>query len=164
MKRANQSGFTLVEVVISMGMLVMGMGVLLSLLTFGAALTKNASNRARSSMVIESVTADLQENLFPTEEDGSVGEPPARLEGVPVPGVRGATYTVITRPHPEGDGEYLVDVTVSWEAEGVSRKERFTTLMLRELPFGERMRRRFIAPRPDLKAQQAQTVELDIEE
>ena len=149
--RSRRSGFTLIEVVLSMGVLVMGMGVLLSLLTFGAALTKSAALRSRASTVIESVMADLEESLFPLDADGGVGEPPAQILDRPVPGVTGVVYSAKTRPNPDDPFEYLVDVDVSWEAEGVRRSKTFQTLLLREVPFGERMRRRFVAERPPLK-------------
>jgi len=148
---SRRGGFTLLEVMLSMGILVMGMSVLLSLLTFGAALTRSAALRTRSATVIESVMADLRESLFPLEPDGTVGDPPALLEGRRVPGVVGALYSVRTRPNPDDPDEYRVDVEVSWEAEGVRRTKTFQTLLLREVPFGERMRRRFIAPRPLLE-------------
>ena len=40
--------------------------------------------------------------------------------------------------------EYRVDVTLAWQAGGVRRARTFTTLLLREIPFGERMRRLFV--------------------
>lgn len=143
-----RAGFTLIEVVLAMGVLVIGMTVLLSLLTFGAALSRSAALRTKASTVVESVVLDLEESLFPLEEDGSAGEPPALLEDRPVPGVRGALYTARTRPNPDDPYEYLVDVEVSWETGGVQRSKRFRTLLLREVPFGERLRRRFVADRP----------------
>lgn len=148
--RTRNSGFTLLEVVLSMGLLVLGMSVLLSLLTFGAALTRSAALRARASTVIESVVVDLEESLFPLEDDGTVGEPPAVVVDRPVPGARGVVYTARTRPNPEDPFEYVVDVEVSWEADGVRRAKTFQALVLREVPFGERMRRLFVRDRPSV--------------
>ncbi len=143
--RTRRAGFTLLEVVLAMGVLVMGMSILLSLLTFGAALTKGAALRSRAATVIEAVVADLEESLFPLAEDGSVGEPPERLASRPVPGLKGVLYKARTRPNPLDPYEYVVEVEVSWSAEGQRRKKTFQTLLLREVPFGERMRRRFVA-------------------
>lgn len=148
MKRASSGGFTLIEVVLSMGILVMGMSVLLSLLTFGAALTRSAALRTRASTVIEAVIADLEESLFPLEDDGTVGDPPERIRDRPVPGAVGAVYSATTRPNPDDFYEYAVLVQVSWESEGVRRTKTFETLLLREVPFGERMRRMFVRQRP----------------
>ncbi|MFT5051518.1 MAG: hypothetical protein ACI8QZ_002937, partial [Chlamydiales bacterium] len=37
-----------------------------------------------------------------------------------------------------------VDVHLWWQGGGVRRGETFTTILLREVSFGERMRRRFV--------------------
>jgi general secretion pathway protein I len=148
MKLRTKGGFTLIEVVLAMGILVMGMSVLLSLLTFGAALTRSADLRIRATTVIEAIIGDLEESLFPLQDDGTVGDPPERIEARPVPGAVGAVYSATTRPNPDDFNEYVVEVQVSWEAEGVRRTKTFETLLLREVPFGERMRRRFVAQRP----------------
>ncbi len=146
--RGNRRGFTLIEVVLAMGILVMGMTVILSLLTFGAALTRSAATRTRASTVIESVIGDLEQSLFPLEQDGTVGDPPEVIEGRLVPGVVGVVYDARTRPNPDDPNEYLVNVEVWWETEGARRTKTFQTLLLREVPFGERMRRRFVEDRP----------------
>jgi hypothetical protein len=46
--------------------------------------------------------------------------------------------------NPERPLEYRVDVELSWKSGGVQREKRFTTILLREVPFGERLRRRFV--------------------
>ena len=62
-------------------------------------------------------------------------------------------YSATATPNPDGprDGdaplEYRVDVDVSWEASGVRRARRYETILLREIPFGERLRRRFVEPK-----------------
>ena len=112
--RKDHGGFTLIEVVLSMGILMMGMGVLLSLLTFGAALTRSAALRTKASTVIEAVIVDLEESLFPLEADGTVGEPPELVEDRPVPGATGVVYSAKTRPNPDNFDEYVVDVEVYW--------------------------------------------------
>ena len=40
--------------------------------------------------------------------------------------------------------QYRLDVTVQWSAGGMRRSKQYTTLILREIPFGERMRRQFL--------------------
>ncbi len=144
---ARRGGFTLIEVVLAMGILVLGMTVLLSLLTFGAAVTRTAALRTKATTVIEAVVADLDESLFPLEEDGTVGEP-RRIEGKRIPGVPGVIYSAHAVPNPDDPEEYALEVAVSWESEGVRRARTFHTLLLREVPFGERMRRRFVAEYP----------------
>ena len=67
-----------------------------------------------------------------------------------MPGRPGVSYTVDATPNTamlDAQGlprEYVVEVVVSWSASGVKRAARWSTIMLREVPFGARMRRRFI--------------------
>ena len=81
--------------------------------------------------------------MFPLEEDGSVGEPLAikdrALETAP-----GVLYSATAKQNPNNELEYLVAVEVYWETSGVRRAQRFETILLREIAFGERMRRRFV--------------------
>jgi Tfp pilus assembly protein PilV len=141
-----QSGFTILEVVLAMGLLVMAMTSLLGLFTFGAALTRTAALRTAAATAIEAVVADLEESLFALEEDGSVGDPRVIVDR-PVPGTSGVIYSALARVNPDDPDEFAVDVELSWEAGGVQRARKFTTLLLREVPFGERLRRRFIRAR-----------------
>ena len=95
-----QSGFTILEVVLAMGLLVMAMTSLLGLFTFGAALTRTAALRTAAATAIEAVVADLEESLFALEEDGSVGDPRVIVDR-PVPGATGVIYSALARVNPD---------------------------------------------------------------
>jgi len=137
------AGFTIIEVVLAMGVLVLGMTVLLGLLTFGAALSQTAAMRTSSANAIEAVMADLEETLFPLSDDGEVGEP-QNIERRALPTAPGVLYSATAVQNPDEPLEYLVTVDVTWQASGVQRAQRFETILLREISFGERMRRRFV--------------------
>ena len=144
---ASRSGFTLVEVVLAMFVLLLGVSSILGLLSFGAAMSRTAALRSEASNAIEAVMADLEENLFPlvVDEDGrEVAGEPQGFERRQIPGVKGLVYSASAVPNPDDPREYRVDVEVSWSTAGSKRARRFTTLLLREVPFGERLRRRFI--------------------
>ena len=139
----SQAGFTILEVVLAMGVLVVGMTVLLSLLTFGAALSHTAVLRTQTATAIEAVLADLEESFFPLSDEGEVGEP-VRVVDKALPTAPGVVYSATPTVNPDEPLEYSVAVEVSWETTGVRRAQRFETILLREISFGERMRRRFI--------------------
>lgn len=143
MKHTRREGFTILEVVLAMGILVIGVTAILGLLTFGAGLTHASHMRAAAANVVEAVVADLEESLFELEDDGSVGEP-RDFEDRPLPGFEGVTYSVKSTQNPDDYDEYRVDVEVKWESAGVRRSHEFQTLLTRQVPFGERMRREFI--------------------
>lgn len=148
--RRSRNGFTIVEVVVAMGLLLLGMTSILGLLSFGAALSRTAALRNSAAAAIEAVVADLEESFFPMEIDPDTGDEvvgePADVVDRPVPGHPGILYTARGTPDPRDPASlrYRVDVTVSWTAGGRRRTKSFTTLLLREVPFGERMRRMFV--------------------
>jgi hypothetical protein len=77
------------------------------------------------------------------------GEPRV-LEKRPVPGHPELVYSATATPNPDdlaregGPLEYRVDVEIAWSNQGARQARRFSTLLLREVPFGERLRRRFV--------------------
>lgn len=160
----DRGGFTLIEVVLAMGILTLGMSALLGMLTFGAALTRTAALRASSAAALEAVMEDLEAGLFPLEVDGSVGDP-AEVKNRPLAGSKEIMYSAIASPNLEGPEtpngqplQYRLDVTVQWSAGGMRRSKQYTTLILREVPFGERMRRQFLGAQ-DLTRSQSATPE-----
>lgn|GEM_PF-770959 len=141
MKLANaRSGFTILEVLIAMGILLFGMTTILGLLTYATALSKTAHLRTSAASAVQSVVANLEETYFP-EESGEAGEPRQIIDR-PVAGVEGLVYSAMGRANPDRPTEYRVDVAMSWSSQGVKREKRFTTILLREISFGERLRRR----------------------
>lgn len=144
-----RGGFTLLEVVLAAGLLAGGMAMILGVFNFGSALSRTAELRALAAGTVEALVHDLEESLFELNDDGSVGEPRV-IKDRPVPDHPGVLYSVETTGNPDSLGpdglprEYVVDVKVRWQAAGVQREEGWTTIMLREVPFGARMRRRFV--------------------
>ncbi len=152
-RAADRAGFTIVEVVVAMGLLLLGMTSILGLLTFGAALSRTAQLRNSAASAAEAVIADLEETLFPLvldeRGDALAGEPRTIVDR-PVPGHAGIFYTARAEGDPDderggGPLRYRVDVEIHWRASGQRRSKTFTTLLLREVPFGERLRRLFVA-------------------
>jgi len=145
-----RAGFTLIEVVLAMGVLMIGMTAILGLLSFGAALSRTSSLRGGAANSIEAVVADLEETLFPllVDADGDevVGEPRDVVKRE-LPGYPGLTYSTRSTPNPDNPLEYRVDVEVEWAVSGATRTKTFTTLLLREVPFGERLRARIVERR-----------------
>jgi len=147
-----RGGFTIVEVVIAMGLFLLGMSCVLGLLAFGAALTRTASLRSEGASAIEAVIADLEEHMFPLVVAGdrvTVGSP-VDIEARALPGREDVTYSARAsadpsqKDYPGGPLEYRIDVTVAWKSGGESKQKKFTTLCVREIPFSERLRRQFV--------------------
>lgn len=163
MSARRNAGFTIVEVVLAMGLLLLGMTAVLGLLSFGAALARTAALRTAAAGAAEAVAADLEESLFPLVVDPTTGD---RLVGEPhqlaereVPGYPGLVYSAVATAVPASDDDtgvgplgrpggeplrYKVEVRMSWSAAGARRQRSFTLMLLREVPFGERLRREFV--------------------
>ena len=57
--RTARAGFTILEVLVAMAILLVGMTAVLGLLTFGAALTRTAQLRMEGASAVEAVNIDL---------------------------------------------------------------------------------------------------------
>lgn len=137
--RSRRAGFTIIEVLVAMGILLFGMTAILGLLTFGASVSRTALLRTQTASVSEAVIADLEESLFPVE-NGEAGEPVA-IQRRPLPGQPDVLYSAVATQNPKRPLEYRVDVEFTWESGGVRRERRFSTILLREVQFGTRLRR-----------------------
>ena len=151
--QASTAGFTLIEVMLAMGILALGMTAVLGLFTFGAALTQASVLRTQSATAVEAITLELPAKLFPVDEQGlpavPEGDGRASLEDQPIPGLPALRYRATAWPVPDGplaeDGgplEYDVEVEVFFHQQGVRRARTFHTRVLRERSFAERMRSR----------------------
>jgi len=146
-------GFTILEVLVAMSILLVGMSAILGLLSFGAAMTRTAALKSAAAISVEAIAADLEESLFPLVVDPAtrawvVGEPLAidKRELRHHPGV---SYSARALPDPSdkrpgGALRYRVEIEVEWVSGGRVRSKTFQTLMLREVPFGERLRRMLV--------------------
>jgi prepilin-type N-terminal cleavage/methylation domain-containing protein len=138
----SRGGFTIIEVLVAMAILLFGMTAVLGLLTFGAAMSRTALLRATSAAASEAVVADLEETLFPLV--GGEAGPPVEIKDRALPGNSDVIYSATAHENPANALEYRVDVDMSWQSAGVKRERRFSTILLREIPFGERMRKQFV--------------------
>jgi hypothetical protein len=129
---------------VALAILLFGMTAVLALLTYGTALSRSAHLRTSSSSAAQAVVLNLEETLFP-DQDGQAGEPLPIVERR-LDGAEGIVYSAQARPSPERPDEYRVDIDMSWSSQGVQREKRFTVLLLREVPFGERLRRQLVQP------------------
>ncbi len=146
-----RAGFTIIEVLVALAILVFGMTAIIGMLTFGAALTRTALLRTSAAAASQAVVADLEETLFPPTPAGvanadAEGEVAAPLEvkDRPLPSMPDVVYSARAEENPRRPLEYRVDVEMSWKAAGVRRATRFSTILVREISFGERLRRRLV--------------------
>ena len=131
-------GFTLLEMLIAMGILTMGLGSVLALFSFGAALLRKAQERERGALAVEAIRADLASTLWRLRADGTIEEAPP-VKDRPVPGDPTLHYSATLRENPDLPGEVGVEIEVVFREKGKARKETYRTLLVREVPFEIRM-------------------------
>jgi hypothetical protein len=121
----------------------------------GAAHSRTAALRGGAANAIAGVVTDLVESLFPLELDergDEVAGEPRDVKEKALPGYPGLVYSTTSTPNPENPLEYKVEVEIRWAVGGTTRSKRFTTLLLREVPFGERLRARLVEGRKPEKS------------
>src|SRR5262249_17976423 len=144
------------EVLVALAILVFGMTAVLGLLTFGAALSRTALLRTSAAAASDAVVADLAETMFPEtrtkdastlalDPSENAAGPPVDVVDRPLPGMPDVVYSAKATPNPDRPDEYKVEVEMSWRSAGIRRAATFTTLLVREIPFGERLRHLGIA-------------------
>ena len=155
-----RAGFTLIEVVLALFLLLIGMTSILGMLSFGAAMARTAELRSTAAYSVQAVVADLEESLFPLESDelgNEIAGEPREIVDRPVPGDSRLVYSARATPNPEPEArrsdsgaplEYRVEIEIAWREGGRKRSRKFETLLLREVPFGVRLRRKFIEGEP----------------
>ena len=157
-----KAGFTIVEIILAMAILLIGMTSVLGLLSFGAGMARNAQLRSASAASVEAVLADLEEALFPLVREGStqrlVAGPPHQISNRGVRGHPGLFYdaraTLAARTPPDASEKpstgptppevYAVEIDMHWETSGQARSKTFRALFPRRVPFGERLRRELV--------------------
>ncbi len=139
--RGGAGGFTLIEMIVAMGILVIGVSSILGLLSFGAALQRTAEARNEASLAAAQMVASLRDDpaLFPMQPDGSVGAPAALVLERPVPGHSRLVARIELRENPLLAGEYIATVEIGWKERGKRRLETFRTILQREVPFAHRL-------------------------
>ncbi|MFN0207573.1 MAG: prepilin-type N-terminal cleavage/methylation domain-containing protein [Planctomycetota bacterium] len=137
-KKRARRGFTLVEVLVAMGILVIGVTSILGLLVFGAALERTAERRSETALAAQQVVSELQ-NSFVMNPDGSVPEPPSLQFERTVPGHPKLTARVEIKKNPEAVGEYFAVIRIGWLERGELRFEEFRTILQREANFKNRV-------------------------
>lgn len=130
-KTRSEAGFTLIEVIVALGILAVGIGTCIALFAAATAAHKRAIDRVHISAIIEHAFADVESAL-------AQGVPPEEIQQDP-------PFEEIQRNWPAfevlpafyevaggGADEILLELKVTWTARGVPREEIFRQLIARE--------------------------------
>ncbi len=118
------AGFTLVEILVALGILLVGMTGVMALLSAGVALEKDGADRAESALLVRELLEQARADAAEAPEDGG---PAAAAVPQPVPGRPGVSYTArftAIPGDPTGRARVVV-IEIQREVRGRVRSERY---------------------------------------
>ncbi len=133
----SQGGFTLVEMMLAMAILVFAVTALAGSLLTGVSMRRGSEMRFRATALVDYVIQEIEEEVFARSQDPS--EPLAGFAHVDPPGYPGMTYTVEFIEDLERPGVVLAKIKVSWRDQGEFIGETFRRILLRGAPFSRRV-------------------------
>lgn len=137
-----QGGFTLVEMLVAMGILVLGFTTLIGLLSIGVSTRRTAERRNQAVQAVDGVLLAVREKIT------TAAPPPEGAEGEPelivldrVPGHE-RLRAVATITSDEADPTLLLlEIRISWVEEGTVVGEEFHRVITMNEPFSVRAAR-----------------------
>lgn len=138
-----QRGFTLVELMVAMGILVVGLTSLLALLTLGVSLRRGTDARHRAVQLADAVLQRVEQESFHLRDDAdhALDFTFDELQDQQVADFPGMSYGVgFVRDETRPD-LVLVQVRVRWLEEGESVQQEFQRILPAQEPFAARVAR-----------------------
>lgn len=129
-----RKGFTLLEVMISIIILVLGMIAILPLFAVGTQSHKRAIDQTHTSLIAPRIAAMIEENLTDTNPSNLAD---AQFSEYGQDYRYDATFTRIvagSANDPIADAAFILKVTVKWKQGGEDHLETFETVVLRKIP------------------------------
>ncbi len=126
-----EAGFTLMEMLVALGVLTTGMVSVLGLFAFALGIHKEAVDRTNSAASAEMVKSQVLSNLEARWSDGE--SYPEDIPTTPVPDLPGYEYQVEFTE--AGEGEWVAKIIVLWGPKERRRRAEFPTIVLQRWDF-----------------------------
>ncbi len=127
--RRREAGFTLLEVLISLAILVLAVATILPLFAVGTASHKRGIDQTNVSLIAPHILAKIQDKLYDPNPQPISNQTFEQLG-------RAYKYDATFAPLDSGDpykSAFIVKVTVRWMEMGKEKSEKFETILLRRL-------------------------------
>ncbi|MEY2981926.1 MAG: hypothetical protein RL562_2153 [Planctomycetota bacterium] len=143
----DESGFTLLELIVALGILVFGATSLIGALSLGVGSRRGTEMRARASLLADQVLLHVERELLGRHGIPSGWQSAEELaippEGVDVvDGFPGMRYAVSFETSPERPDIVLATVTVGWRDQGEDDGVVFQRIVPRAVPLSQRINQR----------------------
>lgn len=129
-QKQSEGGFTLLEVLLSLAILVLGLSAILPLFAVGTTSHRRGIDQTMVSLIAPHISARLQERLYEMN-------PQALTDQTYVEFGRVYRYDAVFTPLDPGDSHrmaFIVRVTVRWSENASLHSESFSTILLRRTP------------------------------
>lgn len=141
-------GFTLVEMLIAIAILVIGVTSLIGFMGLGVSTRATSEMRGRAIYAVDWVLEDVRTHVLPQQLAAAAGadDPEAALE-IPqttydtIPGYPGLSAVVTPRRDPTLPGLALLEIRIGWHEQGSEVHQTFRRVISEEAPFPARVGR-----------------------
>ena len=127
------SGFTLVEILVALFVMVIGLSSAFALFAAATAIHKRATDQLVATIMAESIFSEVESKLTSGIEISRI----ARTDGTSEQ-YEGYRYDLELVPLDQGQDEVYVKVTIRWRKQGRARSQVFSTILIRHIPFKNR--------------------------
>lgn len=128
-RRQKNTGFTLVEVLVAMGVLMIGLTSALALIAAAASTHKKSIDQTNAAFIAEAVVASVEQRLHNVNKLDELMAADQQIAGYPL-----YRYSVFVHPLNQDQSEVLVAVSVYWDSGGRKLAKTYQTILLREIP------------------------------
>ncbi len=143
-KGRGERGFTLLELIVALGILVFGATALIGALSLGVGTRRGTEMRARASILADQVLHHVERDLLAQHP---IPEGWQSVDDLVVPGERvevvdgfpGMEYSVSFASSPERPDIVLVTVRIGWRDQGEDQGQVFQRLLPRAVPLSRRV-------------------------
>jgi prepilin-type N-terminal cleavage/methylation domain-containing protein len=126
-------GFTLIEIIVALGIMAVGVTSALSLFTAATALHKRSLDKMNAAFMADTVMSEIEDRLM-TAGGADLNNSATGT----VPGFPGYEYEASFIPLDDAGLEYFVDCAISWKVKGVKQIEKFQTVLIKRISYRER--------------------------
>ena len=127
---SSESGFTLVEILVALFVMLVGLSSAFALFAAATAMHKRALDQSTSAVMAESILSEVESKLTSGIQISQITRMNAEF-----PTYDGYRYDLELVPMDDNEDEIYVKLTIRYLKQGRDRSQHFSTIMIRHIPF-----------------------------
>lgn len=138
------AGFTLVEMMVALGVLLFGVTSLIGAMIIGVDTRRSAEQQHRAVQIVGAIVHELQQGILatpPAQEEDAARPALADVEWTTVPGHPGLKVRIRFVTDPAIPELVLARISVLWQEQGETQSEVFERILKRQEPYPRRVSR-----------------------